>query len=77
MHDGCLQAISQREDFGMRALASRTAQHCHAAIAIEEHCEPIDIDACRHHDGLAGQQSGYFRRRCVKGGLQSDIARDD
>src|SRR5258705_12160284 len=32
VHDGSLQAVRQREDFIMRALTSRTAEHGHSAI---------------------------------------------
>ena len=32
--------------------------------------------ACRHRDGLAGQQARSFRRRRVRGGLKRDVARD-
>ena len=76
VHDGSLQAIGQREDLIMRALTSRTAQHGHAAIAVEERGEPIDIDAWRHRDRLAGQQASRFRRRRVRGGLKRHVARN-
>src|SRR5258706_1475493 len=60
----------------MGALASRAAQYGHAAIAVEQCREPIDVGACWHHDGLAGKQAGYFRRRRVYGGLKGDVARN-
>ncbi len=75
MHDGRFQAISQCEDLIMRALTSRTAQHGHAAIAVEERGETIDIRMCRHRDRVAGQQAFCFRRRRVRGGLKRHIAR--
>src|SRR5882672_11660592 len=58
----------------MRALASRAAQHGHAAIAIEKRREPIDIDTCWHRDGLAGQQARYLRWRRVRSRLKGDVA---
>jgi len=54
MHDGSFQAISQCENLIMRALTSRTAQHGHAAIVVEERGETIDIGVCRHRDRAAG-----------------------
>ncbi len=77
VHDGSFQAIGQREDFIMRALTSRAAQHRHAAIAVEKRREPIDIDAGRHRNDLAGQQARWLRRRRVRGGLKGYVARND
>src|SRR5258706_1027251 len=60
----------------MGALPARADQYGHAAIAVEQCREPIDVGACWHHDGLAGKQAGYFRRRRVYGGLKGDVARN-
>ena len=77
MHDRSFQAIGQREDLIMRALASGTAQHGHAAIAVEKRCEPVDIDARRHRDGSAGQHARGLRQRRICGGLKGDVTRKD
>jgi len=74
MHDGRLQAIGQCKNLVMCALASRTAQHGHAAVAIEERGEAINVGALRHHDRAAGQQAFCFRRRRIGGGLKRHVA---
>jgi hypothetical protein len=61
----------------MCALASRAAQHGHAAVAIEQLGEAIDIVARRDHERAAGQEAFGFRRRRVGGALERHVARYD
>jgi hypothetical protein len=77
MHDRRLQAIGQRYDLIMRALTSGAAQHGHTAIAVEKLRKPLDIGACRCRNDSAGQQARGLRRRCVRGRLKRDVARND
>jgi hypothetical protein len=67
MHDWRFQPIGQRENLIMCALTSRTAQHSHAALAIEQRGEEIDIVARRGHDRTARNKALSFRRRRVGG----------
>src|SRR5258707_10592614 len=60
----------------MRALASGAAQHGYSAIAVEKRGKPIDIDARRHRNGLAGQQARCLRWRRVRSDLKGDVARN-
>ena len=77
MHDGRLQAIGQCKNVIMCVLASRTAQHGHAALAVEERGEAIDVGALRYCDRAAGQQAFCFRRRRVGGRQKRYVARND
>jgi hypothetical protein len=61
----------------MCALTSRTTQHGHAAVAIEQGGEEIDIVARRGHDRTAGKKALWFRRSRVGGGLKRHVPRYD
>jgi len=74
---GRLQAIGQCKNLIMCTLASRTAQHGRAAVAIEQRGEAIDIVAWRRDDRTAGKEALCFRRRRVGGRLKRHVARYD
>ena len=60
VHDGRLQTIGQCDNLIVGALTSRTAQHGHATVAVEQCGEALNIGARRYHDRMAGQQALRF-----------------
>jgi hypothetical protein len=75
--DRSLQALREREQLRVCALAPGAAQHGHAAVAVENGGQSLEIGGGRRHRRLRRQQTRWLGHRCVCRGLQRDVAGDD
>ncbi len=58
----------------MGTLTSRAAQHGHAALAVQQRCQPIEIRRRGRHDCPGRQEARYLGDRGARCWLQGDVA---
>src|SRR5258708_27454828 len=74
MHHRSFQPVAERKELIMGTLTPRAAQHGHAALAVQEGCQPIEIRRRGRHHCPGRQEARYLGERGARCWLQGDVA---